>query len=327
MHIDQRRVLNTPVSELLQLFGFAKRDINRERASCLVDRYSSESLDHYKLWRDKDYFFAKDREGFLAYALFSEAAMVLGDPVGQPEDFPALVEAYKEEQLRKGYKPCFFQLSSNHLELFKKQEFTTVRIGHDALVDLEHFNITDPKHKELRARLRLLDSLRYKVRYYKKIHDKAMHEELRRVSRDWLANGEVEKRFALGAYDAEYIRSTTVMAVENFAGNLVAFINLVPSGIKGELNIDLMRYSPEVSADILDYLVLHALLFFKELDYRVVNLGMIPSLIFDGSKDHSAMILKALMNKMGFLFVQPSLIEIKKRFTNKLRSRYFGYLS
>ncbi|MDD9897847.1 MAG: phosphatidylglycerol lysyltransferase domain-containing protein [Candidatus Melainabacteria bacterium] len=284
-------------------------------------------MDYYKLWDDKDFFFGKELEGFLAYANFSEAAMVLGDPVGKLEDFPALVHEFKQAQLRKGNKPCFFQLSSQRLDLVQEQNFTTVKIGNEALVNLEAFDIADAKHRELRARLRLLDSLRYKVRHYKKINNKELFAELRKVSRDWLNSGEEEKRFALGAYSPDYIRERTVMTVENFAGNVVAFISLVPSGVDGELNMDLMRYSPEVSADVMDYLVLHAILFFKELDYKRLNLGMIPSLLLDGSRDHASMILKALMTKMKFLFVQPSLIEIKKRFADNLRPRYFAYLS
>ncbi|MDA0772947.1 MAG: phosphatidylglycerol lysyltransferase domain-containing protein [Cyanobacteria bacterium] len=326
MQLDHKNYLNTSVTDLLGLLGLKKNNVDKQKATGLVEKFGRWSLDYYKLWDDKSFYFAEGLNAFLAYSNFANISMVLGDPVGAIDDLAPLVNSFKNYCQEQNLKPCFFQTSPQLAETYQSLGFSNVKLGNESIIDVSSFNIASEKNKSLRAGLRLLDSLRYKVRYYKNPCSKEFLGELKQVSKAWLLNGEEEKSFALGSYDPDYIKSTTVMTVENFAGNVVAFVNLVSSGQPGELNIDLIRLSPELSSEILEFLFVHTILFFKELGYKRINLGMIPSLIVDTHDDQGALVLKTLMQKMSFLFVQPSLIDIKKSFADKLRPRYFYFL-
>ncbi|MBT6843191.1 MAG: DUF2156 domain-containing protein [Candidatus Melainabacteria bacterium] len=326
MQLDHKKYLNTSVADLLGLLGLTTSNVNKQKATELVEQFGKGSLDYYKLRDDKSFYFTEGLNAFLAYSNFENISMVLGDPVGEFEDLVPLVNSFKKHCQKQNLKPCFFQASAQLAVTYQSLDFSSVKIGNESIIDVSSFNIASEKNKSLRAGLRLLDSLRYKVRYYKNPINREFLTELKQVSKSWLANGEEEKGFALGSFDTDYIKSTTVMTVENFAGNVVAFVDLVSSGQPGELNIDLIRLSPELSSEILEFLFVHTILFFKELDYKRINLGMIPSLIVDTHDDQGALVLKTLMHKMSFLFVQPSLIDIKKSFADKLRPRYFYFL-
>lgn len=323
-YLNKKKYFNNSVSDILGLFGLAKRDLDKKQATELVERYGFDNLDYYKLWKDKSFYFSKPLNAFIAYHNFADFMLALGDPVGDPKDIATLINDFKQYALSKKLNPGFFQSSEIYLDLYKRADFKIIKIGHESIIDVSNFDISN--RAGLREHLRQLDSFRYKVRYYKKPTDTRLLEDLKRVSGEWLARGQEEKRFALGSFDIDSIKSSTVMTVEDVAGNVVAFTTLVPSTRPRELNIDLLRQAPAISVEALEFLITYTILFFKELDYERINLGMIPSLITESIRDNEILVQKSLMRKMNFLFVQPSLIEIKKSFADKLRPRYFIHL-
>lgn len=323
-YLDKKRHFNTSVSDLLGLFGLTKKGINRRRAAELVEQYGFDSLEYYKLWTDKSFYFLTSIDAFISYRNFADLSIALGDPVGPKSDLVPLINGFKQECIAKKTNPCFFSISDQYSALYQEAGFSNIKIGHEVIVDIENFDIANKPG--LRERLRQLDSFRYKVRHYKRPTDTKLLDELKRVSREWIARGEEEKKFALGSFDLDYIKSSTVMTVEDVAGNVIAFATLLPSGRNRELNIDLLRQAPAISVEALEFLITYTILFFKELDYQKLNLGMIPDLIKDSELETSTLVQKALMRKMHCLFVQPSLIDVKKSFADKLRPRYFAWL-
>ena len=66
--------------------------------------------------------------------------------------------------------------------------------------------------------------------------------------------------FFQGHFDYRYLANTPLFVVRNAEGNIVAFINEVPSYLKGEANFDMMRHLPGVHWGIMDYLFMELML-------------------------------------------------------------------
>src|SRR5262249_22555936 len=67
---------------------------DRAEARRLVASSGCDSLAYFSLRRDKSYFFNAERTAFLAYRAVGGVALVSGDPIGDAEAIPALVEDF-----------------------------------------------------------------------------------------------------------------------------------------------------------------------------------------------------------------------------------------
>ena len=100
--------------------------------------------------------------------------------------------------------------------------------------------------------------------------------ELSAVSTAWLAHHKVrEKRFSLGAFDPDYLRGQPV-AVLRQDDRIIAFSNLLLTGLQDEASIDLMRFVPDAPNGVMEVLLTHLMLHFLAAGYARFNLGMAP---------------------------------------------------
>jgi phosphatidylglycerol lysyltransferase len=58
------------------------------------------------------------------------------------------------------------------------------------------------------------------------------------------------------------------------AGRLVAFANLWMANDRGEMSVDLMRYSSDAPASVMDYLFVSMMLWGRDAGYKTFDLGM-----------------------------------------------------
>ena len=100
--------------------------------------------------------------------------------------------------------------------------------------------------------------------------------ELKKISDAWLADKNTrEKRFSLGFFDAYYL-SRFPVALARHGDTILAFANLLPSGGKEELTVDLMRYLPQAPKGVMDFLFVEVMLWGQLEGYRFFDLGMAP---------------------------------------------------
>jgi phosphatidylglycerol lysyltransferase len=59
-------------------------------------------------------------------------------------------------------------------------------------------------------------------------------------------------------------------------GRILAFASLVGSAGRAELSVELIRHIATAPTDILDFLLVEAIVWAKSQDYRAVNLGLAP---------------------------------------------------
>lgn len=300
----------------------------RERAKRLIESRGGSSLDFFKYQPDERFFFAPGHEGVVAYGVSGGTAVALGDPVVRDDDaFAGLLAAWMAFVGRNGWRFAFHQVGPKWLPAYEAAGLAAVKIGEEAVVDLDCFTLSGNGMKSFRATVNRLGREGYRVVRHAPPLDASLLEALRDVSDEWLHYGHRrERNFTLGQFDEEYLRACTVFTVEDADGGVFAFANLVFDGVPGEATIDLMRrrQHPEGA---MDYLFVSMLQELPAAGYHAFSLGMAP-LANVGAESGATVIERALRQLYEHgdrLFSYRGLRAYKEKYHPRWEPRYTIY--
>ncbi|MGH7495463.1 MAG: flippase-like domain-containing protein [bacterium] len=252
------------------IYRFRTAPHEHARAAKIVSHHGRSALDFFKTWPDKSIFFAKAQNSFVAYRHGANFAVALGDPVGPESEMEQTIEEFMDFCRENDWGIAFHQTLPDFLPIYKKLGFRKLKIGDDAVVDLTAFSLSGNTRREMRQTVhRLEKSGILTVRYEPPVPDEVL-AQLRELSDEWLRiPGRRERRFTLGLFEPHYVRSTPVLTAANKDGKILAFVNTVPSYLRGETTIDLMRRRTSAPNGIMDYLFvklfLHATWVFHDI--------------------------------------------------------------
>jgi phosphatidylglycerol lysyltransferase len=225
---------------------------------------------------DKALLFDEEHAGFVMYAVQGRTWVALGDPVGPPGPAARLVRAFLERADDFDGVPVFYQATPERLHLYADFGLAFVKLGEEAVVDLEGLCLRAPGSKGFRKALARSERSGARFRVVPPEGVPALLPELRRISDQWLARrGAAEKGFSLGSFSEPYLARFPAAVLER-DGRIEAFANLWPGAGKRELSSDLMRHRDDAPNGSMEALFVHLMLWGKEQGYRRFNLGMAP---------------------------------------------------
>lgn len=307
------------------IYRFRTAPHERARAAQMVSHHGRSSLDFFKSWPDKSIFFAKAQNSFVAYRLGANFAVALGDPVGPESEMEQTIGEFMEFCRENDWGIAFHQTLPDFLPIYKKLGFRKLKIGDDAVVDLTAFSLAGNTRKEMRQAVnRLEKSGIHTVAYEPPIPEETLLQ-LKEVSDEWLQiPGRRERRFTLGLFEPNYIRSTPVLTAADNSGKIQAFVNIIPSFAKGEATIDLMRRRTAAPNGVMDYLLVKLFLQSQEKGLTRFNLGMAPMSGFQEKEDASPeeKAIHYFFQHLNFLFSYTGLRQYKAKFASFWEPRY-----
>ncbi|HET8524499.1 MAG TPA: phosphatidylglycerol lysyltransferase domain-containing protein, partial [Thermomicrobiales bacterium] len=250
----------------------------RARARHLIETYGDSSLDFFKTWPDKVFFFSSTGKGVVAYAITMSTAIALGDPVATDEtEFQTVLAEFLDFCDANGWRAAFHQVPPGHLADYREAGLGVLKIGEEAVVHLPDFSLRGTKMKSLRAVVNRFEREGLRSAWYPPPLGDALLGQVRAVSDEWLTlPGRRERGFTLGQFVDDYVRLTPIMTVEDADGHILAFANVIPDGADGEATIDLMRHRASLPNGVMDFLFIRLLEHFKEAGYSTFSLGMAP---------------------------------------------------
>lgn len=310
-----------PVFERLQ-----KLPSEHAEAVALVSRFGTSSLDIFKLYWDKSYFFSVSRKAFLAYRVVEPTALVLGDAVGDTESRAQVVDEFMAYASKRGWRVAF-QQSGNEKENSSRHSFRRLKIGEEAVVLLAAFSIEGRAMKDLRTSSRRLQREGFTIEYHAPPLTEALSKRLADVSSEWLTlPSRTERIFAQGIFTEHEIKATPVMTLER-DGNVLAFISLNIGYAPQCVAIDLLRRRVRVPNGSIDVLVAQAALLFKEQGFQKFSLGLAPLSGLEGLGRPSLpeRTLKLFYENVDSVFSYQGLREFKAKFGPEWQPRYLLY--
>jgi phosphatidylglycerol lysyltransferase len=253
--------------------GYCVRDL--EAALPAVEA-SRETYANLALLGDKLFLFAESGRAFIMYRVQGRCWVALGDPVGPSEERAELLWRFAELADEHNGWPAFYQVGRENLPLYLELGLGLVKLGEEARVPLAEFSLDGGSRKSMRHTRHKMeaDGIRFEVVPREAVPP--LLDELRAVSDSWLAGKRTrEKGFSLGFFSPEYL-ARFPMALVRRAGRIVAFANVWRGADGEEMSVDLMRFSADAPAGVMDYMFVELLLHARQEGFRSFNLGMAP---------------------------------------------------
>jgi phosphatidylglycerol lysyltransferase len=267
-----------------------------EKAHTIVHN-SAEVSASLALLGDKRLLFSPQGDAFIMYAVEGRSWIAMGDPVGPDLRWPDLIWMFRELSDRYGGRTVFYEIGHEQLHLYLDLGLSLLKLGEEARVPLDAFSLEGSARRGLRYTRRKLEKEGCRFEVIQPESVAAHLDELKNISDVWLTEKSTsEKGFSLGFFQPEYIRRCPVALV--FRNERIeAFANLWTGARQEELSLDLMRYLPDATDGMMEYLFICLMLWGKQQGYRWFNLGMAP---LSGLENRA---LAPLWNRLGaFVF-------------------------
>lgn len=306
------------------------RTLPRERAAAaaLLERYGRSSIDYFKLWSDKAYYFSATGNCFIAYAVGGNTAVALGDPVGSEEEVETTIQGFAKLCRGNDWRIAFHQTLPDFIAVYQKLGFRKLKIGDEASVDLTTFNLEGKERKNLRAVVNRFEREGVRLEQFAPPIPDGVLRQAREVSDDWLRlPGKRERTFSLGLFEENYVRQTPIVAIFSGDGEMLAFVNRIPAYVQGEATIDLMRHRTDAPNGTMDFLFTKLFLICREEGYKQFSLGLAPLAGFTDHERRTAeeRAVRFFLDHLNFLFNYAGLRRYKAKFAPSWEPRYLIY--
>lgn len=304
------------------------RPVERALMASILEQHGHDALDNYKLLPDKSYVFADSKQCAAAYRTTLDVAIHLGDIVGADEELPDFLRAYINMCHTNGWSVAFMQVTDRWLDLYKQAGLSVLKIGEDAIVDLDKFGKQTKDKKDFRSRNKKLEKEGYKLEKISPPLSGELLAELQQISDEWLSlPGRRERSFSLGYFDQQQLVDDTVYVLVAPDKRKIAFVNQVRSYAPGEVSIDLMRHRNDVPNGTMDYLFVKLLLALHGEGFKRFSLGLAALSGVGESKDASLeeKTIHQIYEHMNRFFSYKGLRRYKSKFDPFWEARYLVY--
>lgn len=160
---------------------------------------SSETQSNLAYLSGKHFFFSEGGSGFIMFGKGSRSWVSMGDPVCPQDEFAELVWRFREQCDREGVHPVFYEVSKEHLYVYLELGLTILKLGEEAIVDLQRFSLEGASRKNFRNTKNSLEKHGCSFSVHPAAEVKTLLPELAVVSDSWLNHKNTrEKRFSLG---------------------------------------------------------------------------------------------------------------------------------
>jgi len=267
-------------------------EIDRAHDIVKIDPNSQANL---ALLGDKALLFSESGRALIMYGVEGRSWIAMGDPIGDEDEKAELIWRFRELcDVHAGW-PVFYEVQRANLHLYLDVGLTLLKIGEEARVPLDDFNLEGGSRKWMRKMIRKVEEETCSFEIVAREDVRAILSELRAISDSWLAEKKTrEKGFSLGFFAEEYV-ARFPMAVVRREERIVAFANVWTSANNEELSVDLMRHATDAPAGVMDYMFVNLMLWGAQQGFHWFNLGMAP---LSGLENRS---IAPLWNRVGAL--------------------------
>lgn len=294
-----------------------------ERAKLLLNEFGQSPMDFFKLGKDKYLFFSEISEGFTAYRLANEFAIVLDEPVCEQGDKEELVEEFDRYCYSNGLKAIYYRVDENSLVHFSSLRKQKIAIGQEAILELETFSLEGKERKSLRNGLNAIQKKGFTTAVLKAPQSLVILDELKVISDEWLKEFDrKEMVFSQGMFIADELIEQDIIVLKNESGKIVAFLNIIPDYAKDECTYDMIRKSIAAPGGSMDALIIELIRYAKGQKYSYLNLGMVPLAGLEATASPAEKIMKFASTRLGNFKHYHSLRDFKEKYATFWENKY-----
>jgi phosphatidylglycerol lysyltransferase len=307
----------------------------RDAAQAIMQQHGASAQGYFALMPGLSYLFSPAHQAVLGYRVVDGVAVVLRDPSGPDELVPPLLSEFRERCFRHDWLPCVLAATSRWLREFKALGLHCMKIGEEALLDLEGLSFSGKRWQDVRTALHRLPREGYSAQWYDVARDpQGWLPELQRISNAWLAlqhGGEMG--FTLGTWELalRYAHEQRMLVLLDGAGRPVAFMTFIPCFVPGGgWSLDLMRKAGTLPPGSMEFLLATAILHFQAEGCALLSLSLAPlaDITPDDSSDTPEVVERArqlIFEHFGLTYNFKGLQQFKAKFSPRWEARYLIY--
>lgn len=321
LYVTREKIENDPIYS-------AKVDMNKVK-EFLSNTKSGNSLTHLVYLGDKKIFWGLNGTAMIPFTKFNDKIIVLSDPVVPREKLSDCIQEFQKYLDTYGYKASFLQVAEENLSIYHDNGYYFFKLGEEAVVNLETFNLVGSKKSSFRNLLRRFAKDGYSFSVVEPPHTKDVIEKIKNISDQWLGSRK-EKSFSMGWFNEAYLEKGPIAILkDDNKDEIIAFVSLMNCYDGKSMAIDLMRFKKKVPNSTMEFLLLSIILYCQDKGYKRFNLGEAP-LSNVGLTPGSHLIEKfaRLVYNYGQVFYSFSgLRRFKQKFGPEWEAKYLAYSS
>jgi phosphatidylglycerol lysyltransferase len=252
----------------------------RNRARTIARRFGHGALLPFQMGDDKYHFMNAGSPGLVVYGQAGRMAVVLGDPIGPPDEAWATFDEFVETCARDDVVPVVYQASRAARGWLATHGFRTFRIGEEAILDLGSFGLDGARRANLRHTVARAERGGVAVQWHPRgltaDPSGTLAAELAEIDREWRARAGPELGFTIGHFDAAEIHHVALVIAREADGRPVAYATFRSTGSDRGYVLDLMRRRPAGTPGALEAAIAVAACRLGDQGVRSLSLGLAP---------------------------------------------------
>ncbi|MDT2866069.1 phosphatidylglycerol lysyltransferase domain-containing protein [Vagococcus carniphilus] len=259
-------------------------------------------------------------------AIFKENSyyiLMLGDPVGNKENFFPFIKKIHDYATSIGKELIFYQTTTENIHIYTEFNYTLFNLGEEGELDVTTFKTSGNKGKVFRQLLNKQEQ--EELSFQIESSTPELLKEIKPVSDEWLGIRK-EMTFSLGNFDEDYLLKQDIATLRDKNNRVIAFASMMPAYVDGKISVDLIRWKEHPSIQMMDLLYLDLILWAKENGYTIFNLGMAPlSSTFEKSNGLLGTVTTSIYHNSSSLYSFKGLRNYKNKYKPNWQPRYLVY--
>ena len=296
----------------------------------IVRRRSTGTLDYFALRDDKLFFVSSDQRAMIAYTFVSRYALVSGDPIGDPQSIPLVIDEFIEMCRSRAWGVSFLAVRERDRHLYTGHGMQTVYLGDEAVVDVRGFSLAGKKWKSIRQSSGRVERT-YRFEWMAETDaSPELIAELNAISERWRGKAP-ERGFTMSlSLDVEGsnpdFRLCVALDDHDRPGG---FLRVVPIyGDRPGYTLDLMRRDPDTPNGMTEFLLTRAIMKMDELGLERFSMNFAAwGRFFEEDVDYTIgqRSVKIVLDAMSPFYQIRSLKEFNQRFHPEWVPRCIAY--
>ena len=255
----------------------------RERMRAILTTYGSGALLPFQSGPTMRGFEADDRPGLVVYGRAGRTAVVLGDPIGEPDQAWAAFRAFVAACRTRDQSAAVYQAGEAAAARLRALGFRTFRVGLEAIVDLPAFSLAGPRRANLRHTVTRFRRDGGTTRWHPAGLGPALSSpadggasELIAIDAEWRRRSGPSLGFTIRAFDPADLACVALAVAHEPDGRPSAFATFRPTGTDGGWVLDLVRRRRSATPGAIEACVVTAAEALRDAGAPTLSLGLAP---------------------------------------------------
>ncbi|WP_316789182.1 phosphatidylglycerol lysyltransferase domain-containing protein [Pedobacter frigoris] len=297
-----------------------------EWAKLKLQQYGNSALDYFKTYRDKLIYRTDEIDGFLAYRISGNFAVVLEMPVANSDEQVALIKSFDKYCFESGFKSIYYRVPEESIAMFMTLGKKKLFLGQEGVLDLTSFSLEGGSRKSIRNAIKKVAEKGFQSKVYLAPIKDGLLQKLKSVSDEWLADTEREEIvFSQGMFLWEELKGHTIITVENAEEKIVAFLNVIPDYKASESTYDLIRKTADAPNGVIDFIMVALFDQLKSQEFKMVNIGFAPLSGMSDAQNLPERSMKFAYEKIRSFSRYKGLRDAKDKFSPVWHNKYLIY--